>query len=393
MSRTPPAFPGVGLPAHLREIEAVYVDESVRDAPMSRRVMEALSEVPVRTVTPGSGPLVHPGGGRALYLKEYKGAFLRNCPGTRRHHCCGYLIAHIGENCPFACSYCILQAYFQDRVIKVWANQEDLFTELEEAFHAQPHRRFRVGTGEFTDSLALEPVTRYSRDLIQRLQAVPNLRLELKSKLADLSWMEAVDDPRFLLPAWSLNAPDISRTEECGVSSLEERLRAARSCADQGFRVCLHFDPVIHFPGWERGYAQTVEMIFDHLKPEQIAYLSMGSFRHMPELTPVIRANWPNSTYIHGEFVRGRDNKMRLLRPLRVRQLRFLADRLKARGLDEALYLCMESSEVWRAVLGRTPRRTWAGWASTCWPGRSGIDPRLGRRPFYEYFCLTKVRL
>ena len=49
------------------------------------------------------------------------------------------------------------------------------------------------------------------------------------------------------------------------------------------------------------------------------------------------------------------DGKQRLLRPLRVEQLRFLADRLRGGGLDRQLYLCMESDEVWRAVLDRTP--------------------------------------
>jgi len=122
-----------------------------------------------------------------------------------------------------------------------------------------------------------------------------------------------------------------------------------------GFRVCLHFDPVIHFPDWQDGYARTVEMIFDHLQPSQIAYVSMGSFRHMPDLKRCISENFPQSSYIYGEFVTGVDGKQRLLRPLRVEQLRFLAGKLQNGGLDRQLYLCMESDEVWRAVLDRTP--------------------------------------
>lgn len=344
------------LPAHLHGISRVVVDEAVLDTPIARRVREKLPHLHPEILA--EGQTLTPGLAREdiLYLKQYRGRFLRHCPGTSHYRCCGYQIIHIGENCPLRCSYCILQAYFQDRVLKVWANQDDLWTELDQAFAAHPGRRYRVGTGEFTDSLVLEALTGFSRDLVAFLGRYPQVCLELKSKVVDLSWMDAVRDPSRVLPAWSMNAPFIVDQEEQGeCASLEERLIAARTCAQAGFRVCLHFDPVIHFPGWQDGYARTVEMIFDHLRPSQIAYVSMGSFRHMPDLKRCISENFPQSAYIYGEFVTGVDGKQRLLRPLRVEQLRFLAGKLQNGGLDRQLYLCMESDEVWRAVLGRTP--------------------------------------
>ncbi|GAB6111061.1 SPL family radical SAM protein [Desulfomicrobium salsuginis] len=344
------------LPAHLQGISRIVMDEAVVNAPIARRVRDKLPHLTPETLAEGES--LTPGLDREdiLYLKRYKGRFLRHCPGTSHYRCCGYQIIHIGENCPLRCSYCILQAYFQDRVLKVWANQDDLWAELERAFESVPGRRYRVGTGEFTDSLVLEALTGYSRDLVEFLGRFPQVCLELKSKVVDLSWMDAVRDPSRVLPAWSMNAPLIAEREEQGeCAGLEERLAAAKRCAEAGFRVCLHFDPVIHFPGWQDGYARTVEMIFDHLRPENIAYVSIGSFRHMPDLKRCISENFPQSSYIYGEFVTGIDGKQRLLRPLRVEQLRFLADRLKGGGLDRQLYLCMESDEVWRAVLSRTP--------------------------------------
>jgi spore photoproduct lyase len=344
------------LPAYLRSISRVVVDAAVAQSPVARRVGERLPHLTAEILS--EGETLSPGLAREdiLYLKRYRGRFLRHCPGTSHYRCCGYQIVHIGENCPLRCSYCILQAYFQDRVLKVWANQDDLRLELDQAFRANPGRRYRVGTGEFTDSLVLEALTGYSRDLVEFLGDYPQVCLELKSKVVDLSWMDAVRDPSRVLPAWSMNAPDIVDGEEQGdCASLEERLAAARTCAQAGFRVCLHFDPMIHFPGWRAGYARTVEMIFDHLRPEHIAYVSMGSFRHMPDLKRCISENFPGSKYIYGEFVTGIDGKQRLLRPLRVEQFRFLADALRRGGVDRQLYLCMESDEVWQAVLGRTP--------------------------------------
>ncbi len=346
----------INLPAHLRAIARVWVDQAVLEEPPARRALERLGDIPVTVVPEGDGPPTEPGPGDTLYLKRYKGRFLRSCPGTRSYRCCGYGIIHMGENCPMDCTYCILNAYFQDRVLKVWGNQAEMFEELEQSFHADEGRLRRVGTGEFTDSLALEPLTGQARDLVGFLTAHPHVCLELKSKAVDLSWMDAATRPDRVLPAWSLNATTVADTEEEKTASLEERLAAARTCAQNGFRVCLHFDPIIHHPGWEQGYGETVEMIFDYLRPRDIAYVSLGSFRFMPELKHAIEERYPDTRYIYGEFIQGLDNKHRLIRPLRVAQLRFMAERLRSGGLTDQLYFCMESDQVWQAALGYTPR-------------------------------------
>ncbi len=350
------------LPPHLQNIAHVFVDESMQHSRMAKRVRTRLSGTSHATIPwtiiPADQDRAAYGNGeaQALYLKEYKGKFLRFCPGTRAYHCCGYRIIHIGENCPMACSYCILQAYFQDRLLKIWANQEDLFSELADGFGAIPGKRYRVGTGEFTDSLALEYLTGYSHDLVHFLNDYDNVVLELKSKVVDLSWMDAAKRTDRILPAWSMNAPCINDHEEFDVSTLRERLEAARTCAEAGFRVCLHFDPIIHYPGWQEGYAETIDMIFDYVKPAQIAYISLGSFRCMPQLNPIIADNFPETTYIYNEFVPGLDGKARLLRPLRVEQFSFMVNRLRAHGMDKQLYFCMESTEVWNEVFGYAPK-------------------------------------
>lgn len=350
------------VPRYLRDIDAVFVEQGIMDAPdcaaMARRVRERLPHVIWRELPQGVQP-EHHGAGHALWLKRYLGQFLRFCPGTRHYRCCGYRIAHIGENCPIGCSYCILQAYFQDRVLKVWANMGGLFHELEKALLSDKRGRLRLGTGEFTDSLVLEPLTGYSADLVAFLSRHPNACLELKSKVVDLSWMRAASRPDRVLPAWSMNAPRIVREQEGLAATLEERLQAARYCADQGFRVCLHFDPIIRYPGWDDnadGYPAAVAMIAEYLRPHEVAYISLGSFRFMSQLKAVMERNHPEATFVYEEYGPGLDGKMRLLRPLRVQQFRTIADGLIRSGFGDALYFCMESDTVWQAVLGRRPR-------------------------------------
>ncbi|MEJ5243713.1 MAG: radical SAM protein [Desulfomicrobiaceae bacterium] len=337
-----------------QRIGRVVVDASVAASELACRVRRALPEAAWHVRAPEEPA---PCDAHTLYLKDFRGRFLRPCPGTSQYRCCGYHILHIGENCPLACSYCILQAYFDDPTLKVWANWDDLEAEVTTALQASAQRRWRLGTGEFTDSLALESITGMSAALIRMLEPFANAVLELKSKVVDLSWLAHVRDPRRVLPAWSVNAPDMVESEEHGPrASLEERLAAAKTCAHAGLRVCLHFDPILHYPGWEYGYRQTVTAIADTLRPEQVAYISLGSFRCMPQLKSRIQERFPNARYIHAEMIQGLDGKLRLLRPLRVQQLAFVAGLLRKAGFGSKLYLCMESDLVWRAVLGTTPQ-------------------------------------
>ncbi len=350
------------LPRHLQDIRHVFcepgLEQSADGQTLRQRIQALLPEARWHILSGDARPQqTHSGHG--LWLKHYRGRFLRACPGTRHYRCCGYLIAHIGENCPVGCSYCILQAYFQDRLLKVWINRSDLLAELDALLARPTGPRLRLGTGEFTDSLALEPLTGYGASLVEFLADKPRACLELKSKVVDLSWLDKARDPRRVLPAWSMNAPRVVREEEGLAAHLEERLAAARKCAALGFKVCLHFDPVIRYPGWDSaldGYPATVAMIADHLRPEDVAYISLGSFRFMPQLKSCIEAAHPRSAYIYEEFGPGLDGKMRLLRPQRVEQFRRIAGDLAAAGFGEALYFCMESDTVWQAVLGRTPR-------------------------------------
>ncbi len=336
-------------------IKGIFIDNQVKRSPITNNVSKNAGSIPIiygdfsslddRELKKGY-----------VYLVKYKGRFFKKCPGTKFYNCCGYKIIHIGEGCPLNCSYCILKAYFSHNSIKVWANIEDLYMELDKVF-SNREKFFRVGTGEFTDSLAIEYLTNYSKYLIEFLSQFKNVILELKTKVVDLSWIDAVKDPRLVLPAWSLNGIDVPLKEEMSTAPLEERLKAAKICAEMGFRVCLHFDPIIYYPGWERGYKETIEMIFDYIKPKDIAYLSLGSFRGMPYLFKFIEENWPDSDYIYfGEFIKGIDGKLRLFRPIRIKQFRFMVNLLRKYGVDKQIYFCMESDEVWRACLGYTPK-------------------------------------
>lgn len=308
---------------------------------MTERVRTRLG-LPVRVLKAGERP-AEPNVGFALWLKVWRGRFHKPCPCTPGHRGCGLEIVHIGENCTVGCRYCILKAYFQDRVLKIWVNVEDCLDELSDTLgDDRPHR---LCTGEFTDSLVFEPLSGWAAALAGFVKRFPRVTLELKSKIVDDSWLAADPDPAQILPSFSLNAPAVVASDEGLAASIGERLSAAARFTRLGFRVAFHFDPVLHYPGWEAGYAETIRLLGEAIDPALVAHVSLGSFRFMPALKGVIERESPTGLgprWLYAEFVAGLDGKQRLLRPVRRAQLAVLRSMLTAWAPSVRLYYCMD---------------------------------------------------
>jgi spore photoproduct lyase len=144
-------------------------------------------------------------------------------------------------------------------------------------------------------------------------------------------------------------------TEEHRTAPLLTRLKAARRCQSEGFVVGLHFDPLIEHRGWKEGYLKCLGLLDRYLDPSRVIWISLGCFRYMPALKPIIRKRHPRSSVLQGEFIPGLDGKMRYFKPIRVEMYHFVIEHLKRWYGDRGIYLCMESDEVWRESLGWSP--------------------------------------
>jgi spore photoproduct lyase len=293
-----------------------------------------------------------------LRLLAYPGELLKPCPGTNGYICCGYQILNTGTNCPMDCSYCVLQAYVNQPSLRVYVNVEERLQEIGRIIDGQPQKVFRIGTGEFADSLALDSALEWSRVLVPFIQNHGNAVLEFKTKAARGEGLLGIEARDRVVVSWSLNSPIIASKEEHGAPTIQKRLEAARRCQDEGFAVGFHFDPLIEHPGWKDSYRRTVELIDKYVSPNRILWVSLGCLRFMPSLKPIIRKRHPGSGVLRGEFILAMDGKMRYFKPVRVEMYRFMRDCLMDWNSDCGLYLCMESDEVWEASLGWSPKDT-----------------------------------
>jgi spore photoproduct lyase len=137
------------------------------------------------------------------------------------------LVVSLISNCPMDCSYCFLEKYLANNpTLKVFTNVEDLLSEVAKAVDRQPWRQFRIGTGELSDSLALDHLLGFSSDLVPFFAQRKNVLLELKTKSNGIDGLLAHDPKGRVVVSWSLTPPEISDAEERGTASLAERLDA-----------------------------------------------------------------------------------------------------------------------------------------------------------------------
>jgi len=318
------------------------------DAPI--RIIDSLKEA-YAYVTNCDDPVAR--GKQTLILSQNKGAFIKACPGTREYNCCGYEILHVASFCNMDCAYCILQTYFHPPVMQYFINQGDMWNELEQVIVRK--RISRVGTGEFTDSLIWESFSDLTQKLVQRFSTQTRAVLELKTKTVAVDTLKGMDHNRKTILAWSLNTEKVIRSEERYTATLAARLKAARRCASWGYPIAFHFDPMVVYEGCESHYRAVIEQLFAHVSPNNIVWISLGTFRYIPALKQIIQARFPESGIVYNEFIPGLDGKMRYFKPLRMNIYKKIVQWIREAAPNVCIYFCMEDDEVWETCLGYAP--------------------------------------
>jgi len=346
------------------QIKKIFVEKNSLTYPLSQKVLKKLKEVPVEIIDCEDEVLEKYSmlkdpigkGKKTLLLKSLKGNFIKPCPCTPHYIGCNYYIINTDLNCPMDCSYCILQHYLDNPLLTIHVNTHDLWEELDKFLHCHRQRFIRIGTGELGDSLALDPITERSKELISYFRKKTRVNFEFKTKTLNIDNVMSEEPAENIIMAWSLNTEYIAEKEEKGAPRVKDRIEAAFQVQEKGYRVAFHFDPLILYPGWEQGYGAVIDRLFSRINPSRIAWMSLGSLRFPKPLKTLIRKRFPESKIIYEEMIRGIDNKLRYFKPLRIKLYQEAVNTIRSYSKERVpLYFCMESKEVWQKVLDKEP--------------------------------------
>jgi len=345
------------------KIDTLIIDNRVREERITKNYLKSLPDAHVRFVDNADGynELLQgespANGKRTIFLTKKKGHVLKQCPGTdRSYRCCNYQVINQTAGCPIDCTYCILQFYQSTPLTTVYADTDNIIEEIRQKVRSQPERFFRIGTGELTDSLAFDDFSNFSEEIIPVFAELPNALLELKTKSDIVDSLLEIDHQGNVVCSWSMNPPSAVDGEEFKSAPLEQRLDAMGRVQDHGYKLGLHFDPILYYEHWEKEYHQLIKRLFQTVHPESVAWVSMGSLRFPPDMKDKITSKFPKTNIVYQELIKGNDGKMRYVKPLRLQLYRSIYHWMrKYGGEDLFLYFCMEDSDIWERVMGWSP--------------------------------------
>ncbi len=283
---------------------------------------------------------------RIIYIEDGDGELIEKCPGTLYSRCCNYYVIKNIINCPMVCSYCYLQTFLNQDYITVYTDIDSIICSLEKK--SKELGRIRIGTGEYSDSFALEAETGYTEFLTQYCQDKPGITMEFKTKYAGI---EPFPNKRGNIIYGVTFEPEIIRDEEEeNTSSIQDRIGFLQRAIEKNNKVALHFDPIIFTDDCFSLYEQLIRGISKHIEEKHIAYISLGCMRFSKGLINNLLDKFPKSRILQGEYILCRDTKYRYPREIRVSIFKNILKMIRKRYKNAPVYLCMENKTVWSMV-------------------------------------------
>ena len=205
-------------------VSRVYIEAEIRDHPRTREILARLKNPP-RIEIDHFGEVFNP---RAqnfrlqkkdpaiIIARKTRGQVLAAPPGyglDAKHH---YYFSHM-LNCIYDCRYCFLQGMYQSAHQVIFVNYEDFSSAI--AATAEKHAGEKVWfySGYDCDSLANEPMTRFTDFFIPAMAPLDNAWLELRTKSTQVRGLLRQEPVERVVTAFSFSDQWSHRRLEHGV--------------------------------------------------------------------------------------------------------------------------------------------------------------------------------
>ena len=267
----------------------VYIEEAALEHPRTQAIMTHFSDRQVVHCR-HYGELFNPKGQNfrlqkqrpALVLAIKNGQRILPAPvgyGIGANH--NYYFSHM-LNCIYDCRYCFLQGMYRSAHTVLFVNYEDFIDEMHAVAASHNDEAVHFFSGYDGDSLALEPLSGFTRSFVPALAQHDNMLLELRTKSTQVRKLLDMEPSSRCVAAFSFTPAAIAAATEHGVPPLSRRLDAMTRLQQHGWPVGLRLDPLIDCDNFESRYRELLQQLFASLDPDNIHSISFGPFR-MPQ--------------------------------------------------------------------------------------------------------------
>lgn len=345
--------------------EKVYIENAAADLPRTKAILEKIPAAEIvrvddhRRIELAS----EPGADRFAEAKKHlaiavkKGGMVKEFRRhTRLRQAREFYLMH-AAGCPYDCSYCYLQSYFENPVPTIFVNIDELFEQVEAALRNGPggemQEEILFHAGETADALALEHLSGFAADAVPYFARLGHAVLELRTKSANVEPILPLSHEGRTVVSWTLTPDEIAAKYERGAAPIADRLAAASRCAGAGYPIGLRFDPLIHHDGWRQGYRRLMEEVSQSLAPARIHSIVLGAFRFQPRLREIIVERFGRDELVLDEFVPSPDGKLRYFRHIReemYREISGFARKFFGEDSLAKIELAMEPEYIWPSI-------------------------------------------
>lgn len=328
----------------------ILIEKDIRDHQRTQYIIDKFPNIPVKEIDKVDDifqrvkkPYLQKRDDLQLFLGKKRGQLVKEAPnayGIKGEEHFYFIHAY---NCIYECEYCYLQGYFHSPDLVFFLNHEDIGEEIKRKIAESNSETVWFHAGEFSDSLAMSHLTGelpYYFDLFKKL---PNAKLELRTKSVNIKPLLELQPQDNIIVTFSLSPAHRVKRTDLKTPSLKHRLKAIQELVGKGYKIGIHFDPVIFEEDFGETYKELISSLMEVLPQNNLEYLSLGVVRFTKDVYHQVKKNYPESDLLAGEFQSTPEGLVRYPRPLRMAMLNRLESLCYEAGIEkDKVYKCME---------------------------------------------------
>ena len=267
-------------------VSRIYVESEVREHPRTRALLQRMHRLPVIEIE-HYGEVFNPRSQNFRLQKKHpamiiarknKGEVLAAPPGYGLGGDHNYYFSHM-LNCIYDCRYCFLQGMYQSAHQVLFINYEDFGERIRQLATHHAGEPVWFYSGYDCDSLANEPVTRFTEYFVPLLADIDNAWMELRTKSTQVRTLLRMQPLPRVVVAFSFSDRHSHARLEHGVPSIARRIDAMRRLQQAGWPVGLRLDPVVYHSRYQDEFVALLDQIFSVVDADSLHSASLGGFR------------------------------------------------------------------------------------------------------------------
>jgi len=328
----------------------IFIEDEVKDHPKTAMILNSLSKDNIQYIEKIEDiwgrvkkPYLQKRTTLNLFIGRKKGELVKETPdaygiGAEKH----YYFIH-AYNCIYECKYCYLQGYFNTPDIVLFINHDEIINKMQSIVDLAPNSDPWFHAGEFSDSLALSHLTQEWDEYWEFFKKNPNAKLELRTKSVNIKAIESLEPLENIFVSFTLASNISGKLYDYKTPSVQARLKTIKKLVAKGFKIGIHFDPIIYEDNFKSNYEEILAQLKDVLPDKNLGYISIGVVRFTRDVYKEVEQNYSDSPMLKQKLIKSFDGKVRYSHPMRMWILNTVKEICIQSGYqEEKIYKCME---------------------------------------------------